>query len=327
MTRGGLRLVSASQFRRLLGGAFAAMGLLTILAFGAGVLAADYLRDLRLSAGGESADRGADLSEKEKAVAMKHLGELSGRLLRLESDAAYLVKKVSHYEQITRQLKDISPGRVFNKQKPERTDGAAAAREGQGQGGALMAPRGCDAVPRDLDLNRIAAVETSIDCFQALFKEMDREVALRGASLMTIPSLQPVQSAHVGSGFGNRIDPFHGGLAFHSGLDFPSPTGTMIYAAAGGRVLSAGWHGPYGNMVEIDHGNGLVTRYAHASKIAVKPGDVVMPGQAVAQIGSTGRSTGPHLHFEVLYRGAFLDPKFFMAMDSMKLAIDDQAQD
>jgi murein DD-endopeptidase MepM/ murein hydrolase activator NlpD len=116
----------------------------------------------------------------------------------------------------------------------------------------------------------------------------------------------------VGSGFGVRSDPITGRAALHAGLDFPADSGTAIVAAAGGVVLSTEWHPQYGQMLEIDHGRGLTTRYAHASKLYVRTGDVVRRGQRVADVGSTGRSTGPHLHFEVLVEGAPQDPARFL---------------
>jgi len=129
---------------------------------------------------------------------------------------------------------------------------------------------------------------------------------------LMIPSIRPIDVA-VGSGFGFRPDPFTGRAALHTGLDFPSDTGTPIHAAAGGVVRTAAWHPEYGQMLEIDHGNGLVTRYGHTSKILVKVGDLVQRGQVVANVGTTGRSTGPHLHFEVLVDGVQQDPQKFLA--------------
>lgn len=129
---------------------------------------------------------------------------------------------------------------------------------------------------------------------------------------LLVPNSRPVDGP-VGSGFGFRPDPFSGRTALHTGLDFPAETGTPILAAAGGVVMTVDVHAAYGNVLEIDHGNGLVTRYAHASKILVKPGDLVRRGQTVAQVGNTGRSTGPHLHFEVLVEGVPQDPAKFLA--------------
>ncbi|MET0381874.1 MAG: M23 family metallopeptidase [Burkholderiaceae bacterium] len=129
---------------------------------------------------------------------------------------------------------------------------------------------------------------------------------------LMIPSSRPIDVS-VGSGFGFRADPFTGRSALHTGLDFPSPIGTEIHAAAGGVVRTAEMHPEYGLMLELDHGNGLMTRYGHTSKILVKVGDLVKRGQVVADVGSTGRSTGPHLHFEVLVDGVPQDPQRFLA--------------
>jgi murein DD-endopeptidase MepM/ murein hydrolase activator NlpD len=137
---------------------------------------------------------------------------------------------------------------------------------------------------------------------------------------LMIPSSRPIEVA-VGSGFGFRADPFTGRGALHTGLDFPSPIGTEIHAAAGGVVRTAEVHPEYGLMLEIDHGNGLMTRYGHTSKILVKVGDLVKRGQVVADVGTTGRSTGPHLHFEVLVDGVPQDPQRFLAGANAKPAV------
>lgn len=129
---------------------------------------------------------------------------------------------------------------------------------------------------------------------------------------MMVPTQQPVATGHLGSSFGWRIDPFTGRSALHTGLDFQADVGTAIHAAAGGVVVAAEVHPQYGNMVEVDHGNDLVTRYAHASRLLVKKGDLVKRGQTIAEVGTTGRSTGPHLHFEVLVQGVPQDPQKFL---------------
>ena len=131
---------------------------------------------------------------------------------------------------------------------------------------------------------------------------------------MMVPTQKPVQNGHLGSAFGWRIDPFTGRSALHTGLDFQAEPGTAILAAAGGVVVTQELHPAYGNLVEIDHGNDLITRYAHASRVWVKKGDLIKRGQKVADVGTTGRSTGPHLHFEVLVLGVPQDPKKFLAV-------------
>ena len=128
-----------------------------------------------------------------------------------------------------------------------------------------------------------------------------------------VPTQQPLKGGHLGSGFGWRIDPFTGRSALHTGLDFQAGPGMPILAAAGGVVVAQEAHHAYGNMVEIDHGNNLITRYAHASRVWVKIGDLVKRGQKIADVGTTGRSTGPHLHFEVMVQGVPQDPQKFLA--------------
>jgi murein DD-endopeptidase MepM/ murein hydrolase activator NlpD len=131
-----------------------------------------------------------------------------------------------------------------------------------------------------------------------------------------LPSMPPVRTGYYSSNFGWRIDPFTGQNALHEGVDFVANAGTPIYASAGGVVDYAGLDGSYGNMVEIDHGNNIVTRYAHASKVLVKVGQVVRRGQEIAEVGSTGRSTGNHLHFEVRYKGVAQNPVRFLQKSS-----------
>jgi len=129
-----------------------------------------------------------------------------------------------------------------------------------------------------------------------------------------LPSAMPLDVNWQSSGFGARIDPFTGKKTFHEGVDFSAKVGTPIKAAAGGVVVYSAYHSDYGNMVEIDHGNDLVSRYAHASKRIVSVGQLVLKGQKIAEIGSTGRSTGPHLHFEIRHNGVPLNPSRFLQM-------------
>lgn len=127
-----------------------------------------------------------------------------------------------------------------------------------------------------------------------------------------IPIGRPVSEGWISSYFGNRIDPFNGKKTFHKGLDFAGKAGSNVHAVAEGLVTWIGKRGGYGGLVEVDHGNGYVTRYAHNKTITVKVGDKVSKGQVVALMGSTGRSTGPHLHFEVLRDGKHINPYNFV---------------
>lgn len=127
-----------------------------------------------------------------------------------------------------------------------------------------------------------------------------------------LPSVLPIRAGVHTSNFGWRIDPFNGRRAFHDGVDFMAKPGTVIHAAAAGVVVASEYHPQYGNMIEIDHGNGLVTRYAHCLKRLARVGDVVMKGAAIGEVGSTGRVTGPHLHFEVRHNGVPQNPARFL---------------
>jgi murein DD-endopeptidase MepM/ murein hydrolase activator NlpD len=130
----------------------------------------------------------------------------------------------------------------------------------------------------------------------------------------TVPTTMPVSMGYYSSNYGYRIDPITGRNSFHAGVDVIAPSGTPVVAAAGGVVSAVGFVAEYGNIVEIDHDNDLTTRYAHLLRSQVRIGDVVMKGQAIAQVGSTGRSTGPHLHFEVREKGIALNPNKFLSL-------------
>jgi murein DD-endopeptidase MepM/ murein hydrolase activator NlpD len=147
--------------------------------------------------------------------------------------------------------------------------------------------------------------------FRRLGLSLARMDALR-RGLEGIPQVIPAAAQYISSGFGYRSDPFEGNAAFHAGLDFKAPMGAPIYSAARGKVSFVGQRAGYGNCIEIDHGNGLRTRYAHMSAFRARVGDLVRPGQLIGAVGSTGRSTGPHLHFEVRLHGQPVNPRPFL---------------
>jgi murein DD-endopeptidase MepM/ murein hydrolase activator NlpD len=134
-------------------------------------------------------------------------------------------------------------------------------------------------------------------------------------TLVAMPSGKPASITLMSSGFGYRSDPFTGGGAMHSGLDFKGPKGTPILAAAPGRIRSVGTQGGYGQTIEIDHGQGVMTRYAHMSGYDARVGDLVAAGEQIGRMGSTGRSTGSHLHFEVHINGAPVNPRRFLEVN------------
>lgn len=178
-----------------------------------------------------------------------------------------------------------------------------------GQGGPLLQAH-------SLSANEISRQITELT--RQLEERSDRLGVLEALLLQknlkqnTIPNNSPVDAAYNSSSFGWRNDPFTGQMAFHEGLDFTAEKGAPIYAAAGGIVSQTERTSDYGNIVKLDHGSGLETRYAHASRILVKPGDRVEKGQLIAEVGNTGRSTGAHLHFEVRLNGVALDPRKYL---------------
>lgn len=161
--------------------------------------------------------------------------------------------------------------------------------------------------------------------FRALFQSWKRLEQLQ-QGIVAIPSQRPVDAVTFTSGFGVRSDPFRGGAAMHAGVDIPGPLGTSIYATADGIVGRAQWANGYGNLVEIDHGKGIQTRYGHLSQILVQPGTRVTRGQLIAKMGSTGRSTGSHLHYEVRLDGHAVNPMPFLQSASYLMAMQARAR-
>ncbi|MCD8293135.1 MAG: M23 family metallopeptidase [Prevotellaceae bacterium] len=136
--------------------------------------------------------------------------------------------------------------------------------------------------------------------------------------LRCIPAIQPVSNKDLkktSSGYGRRIDPIYGTSAFHPGMDFSAAQGTDVYATGNGTVVKMGWESGYGNCIVIDHGFGYRTRYGHLSKFATKLGKRVVRGEVIGKVGSTGRSTGPHLHYEVMVKGQIVNPVNYYFMD------------
>jgi len=136
--------------------------------------------------------------------------------------------------------------------------------------------------------------------------------------LQCLPAIQPVLNrdlTRMASGYGWRIDPVYHSRRFHAGMDFTAPIGTDIYATANGTVQSAGWQQGYGNCVQINHGYGYLTLYGHMSAIKVRPGQKIKRGDVIGLVGSTGKSTGPHVHYEVHYKGTVMNPQNYYYLD------------
>ena len=158
-------------------------------------------------------------------------------------------------------------------------------------------------------------LDTRVDALNLI----ESELIFKTVATKLLPTNQPLQDGFMGSRFGHRIDPFTGGSAMHEGIDFNAPTGTPILAAGAGVVVFSGFNPSYGYQIDIDHGGRVITRYAHASKLLVKEGEIVKQGQKIAEVGSTGRSTGSHLHFEVRDNDVAQDPlKYLQAGLNLK---------
>jgi murein DD-endopeptidase MepM/ murein hydrolase activator NlpD len=162
--------------------------------------------------------------------------------------------------------------------------------------------------------------------FRSLFQSWKRlDTPQSGIGAIAIPSVQPVQKLNFSSNFGIRSDPFRGTAAMHAGVDIPGPIGTPIYATADGIISHAGRQGGYGNLVEINHGKGIATRYGHLSQILVADNARVTRGQMIGMMGSTGRSTGSHLHYEVRMDGHAVNPIPFLTTADYMVAAQDEA--
>jgi murein DD-endopeptidase MepM/ murein hydrolase activator NlpD len=237
---------------------------------------------VRLIVKDEFAQRDRFVRENIDVIAKK-LGEMQAKMLQLES----LGERVSG-------LAGLNPVEI--KIKP-------------GQGGTLVLGRDLSTDELQVTLSDLDRLATQRADWMTVIESRLFEQKIKK---MMVPTQIPVRSAILGSHFGWRIDPITGQSALHTGLDFPAEAGTPIYSAAGGVVVVQEYHPQYGNVIEIDHGNDLISRYAHTSKVLVKKGDLVKRGQNIAEVGSTGRSTGPHLHFEVLVQGVPQDPQKFL---------------
>ena len=274
------QLRTLSMRALLFGGGLAAIGL---LAAGAGL-------GYWMSAPLQPAPAAPERARAALPFAVEQLGALSGRLFKLESQAGQLSERMG-----------VVHGAM---PKPAPQPSAKPA----GSGGPMLPPR----MEQDA-LDELGALETRLTEIEQRIAQVADAATLQNLVLMRTPSRVPVERAELVSSFGNRDDPLTGRRAFHAGLDFAAGHGTAIHAAAGGRVTVAGFRPDFGWVVEIEHGNGLTTRYAHASRLLVKAGDLVMPRDAIAAVGSSGRSTGPHLHFEVLRNGEATDPRRYLA--------------
>ncbi|PPC86605.1 MAG: peptidase M23 [Methylotenera sp.] len=224
----------------------------------------------------------------------KELGELQARMMRLDAQNQRLAKLAGENEQ-----------KIVNNPHLKPLGGL----QQDGRGGPLVRSHAMS----EIELKAaILELTEAVDARDDYMNKIEAKILQKSVLKDMLPNSSPVDAAFNSSSYGWRIDPFNGNKAFHEGLDFTANTGTNIRAAADGIVSSAERTPDYGNIVKIDHGSGLETRYAHASKLLVKAGERVVKGQVVAQVGSTGRSTGPHLHYEIRLNGNPLDPRQYL---------------
>jgi murein DD-endopeptidase MepM/ murein hydrolase activator NlpD len=222
------------------------------------------------------------------------MGEMQARIMRLDAQTERLLKLAGEKKEVIENAVDTKA------QKPN-------------MGGPLVltAPKSELELQKSID-QLMAEIEFKTDYLDTLEAKLLQQSVYKDM----LPNSSPVNAAYNSSSYGWRVDPFNRSRAFHEGLDFTANTGTLIYAAGDGVVSFAERSGGYGNMVKVDHGSGLETRYAHAAKLLVKVGQRITKGQVVAQVGSTGRSTGPHLHYEIRLNGVALDPRKYLKKNS-----------
>ena len=228
----------------------------------------------------------------------KELGQLQARIMRLDAQNQRLAviageKDIKSANQPTAQS--------LKKSKPD-------ARHGNMGGPFIKVKRMSEP---DLQAAILALTE-SVNMRDDYLSTLEAKILQKSVLKDMLPNSSPVEAAFNSSSYGWRTDPFNGEKAFHEGLDFTAGMGAAIKAAADGIVTTAEQTPDYGKIIKINHGSGLETRYAHASKLLVKPGERVAKGQIVAQVGSTGRSTGPHLHYEIRLNGNSLDPRKYL---------------
>jgi len=261
------------------------MSLLTVRA--ASVLPLPFVSDVIALVTREQTQREAQYVRDNVQAMTRKLGEVQAQMLRLDAIGERVAKAAG-----------IRPEEFRFRELP-------------GRGGAP----GTTMSFTDLE-SELAGLTRSLEQRADYLTVVEEELRAQHVRQALLPGSQPVADGFIGSGFGWRTDPFTQEMTRHDGIDFAAPVGTPIHAAAGGVVVLAEFHPVWGNVVEIDHGNGLLTRYAHASRLSVTAGALVKRGQRIAEVGSTGRSTGPHLHFEVHRNGVAQNPAKFLFADA-----------
>lgn len=232
------------------------------------------------------------------------MGELQARIMRLDAQSERLAKLAGEKKSAAPLTKSNAPS--LNAPSPNSPVSKPSAAN---RGGPLV----LSSPYTEMDLQKhIAELTARVEFETEYLSELEATLLQQSMLKGVLPNRSPIRAAFNSSSYGWRIDPFNGNKAFHEGLDFSANTGAPIFAAAGGIVSAAETMPDYGKIVIVSHGSGLETRYAHTSKILVKVGERVEKGQVVALVGNTGRSTGPHLHYEIRLNGNALDPRKYL---------------
>ncbi|WP_276355538.1 M23 family metallopeptidase [Cohnella caldifontis] len=250
----------------------------------------------------------------------RHIGDLQTEVADLSDQAKSIQDKMADIGKLETQLKQIAGLEKPSSGSAGSGEGTAAESEGYamdgGTGGEeLPVTDGEIADMVEETRQNFADLGQWIEEMKPRLEETKDAVLKQQKKLMATPTIWPVDSRKITSTFGVRKDPFTHRARFHAGIDISGDTGDPVYATADGVVSHTGRDGDHGNNILVSHGNGLTTHYSHLSKILVKPGAKVRKGEIIGEMGSTGRSTGPHLHYEVYVKGTHVDPKPYLQTD------------
>ena len=293
-----LLLISKNNTRKPLAIDFRVFILLLALLFSVISLSVFYYLTARINNDHEGTienlklDLGFSSYQKSLQLYVQQIGEINARVEELDNQ--------------TERLQGILKKQLVGKQKlpalPKKE------KEYENQGGPFVNNKLTD---QDIQI-ALQALMKKIQIREDIYNETESILLKQSVLKDTLPDLYPVNVGYNSSSYGWRVDPFLGIRSFHEGLDFSAAEGDQIKATASGMVIATGKAPDYGNYVKIKHGGGIETRYAHASKILVKKGDLVSKDEVIALVGNTGRSTGPHLHYEIRFNGRSLDPRQYL---------------
>jgi murein DD-endopeptidase MepM/ murein hydrolase activator NlpD len=229
--------------------------------------------------------------QKNLDVYATQIGELQARLIRIDNQS--------------QRLQDFAKEKLKTNEKIPKP----APIKSSGQGGPFVPEKNFSETELQSFIDKLTL---DIEKHEEYYNNLEAIYLKQSVFKDTLPNASPVNAPFNSSSYGWRVDPFLGVRAFHEGLDFSADVGQPIKATAAGIVIAAEITPEYGNIVRISHGSGLETRYAHASKLLVKEGDRIKKNQVIALVGNTGRSTGPHLHYEIRMNGESLDPRKYL---------------